>query len=57
MEEKKQIGPRITVETFKKLELLAEHFTKHNEFGRVSKDAVIEFAIKELYRDYLGKGR
>lgn len=55
MAEKKQIGPRITVDTYQKLETLVKHFEqfeKTNPFGKVSKDAVVELAIKEMYENY-----
>lgn len=55
MEKKKQIGPRISLDAFQMLEDLVKYFEqyeKNNPFGKVSKDAVVELAIKEMHGNY-----
>lgn len=54
MENVKQIGPRISLDSIRKLEELVNHFQKTN-LGRVTKDSVVDLAIRELYLSYIGE--
>lgn len=50
---KKQLGYRVSEETFNLIEELQKHFQRENVIGSVSKDDVMELAIRTLYHRYV----
>jgi hypothetical protein len=54
MKKGKQMNLRVSQETLSMRDALVQHFSKTNVIGKVSNTEVIELAIRELYKSYLG---
>lgn len=55
MDDKKQIGPRISLDHYHILNELIAHYNRASKFGKFGQNEVIEMALEALYEQAKGE--